>query len=83
MSKKTKKSKDFDIDRYREHIVTSLSVLKTDVRNTKETLVDLRSLLREQNGRIGKNEAALGWVKGIGTVLIGTYSTLLAWLFNK
>ena len=83
MSKKTKKSKDFDIDRYREHIVTSLSVLKTDVRNTKETLVDLRSLLREQNGRIRRNEKAIARIFGMGSVVMGVFTALITWLFKR
>ena len=78
-----KKSKDFDLNKYREQMVVSLEVLKHDVRHIKETLVDQRTLLREQNGRIRKNETTLGWIKGIGTIFIATYSTLLAWFFNK
>ena len=35
MSQK-KKNKDFDIDKYREHIVTSLTVLKSDVGHARE-----------------------------------------------
>ena len=86
MPKKTKPkkiNKDFDIDKYRETMVTNLTVLKNDVKHIKETMVDQRTLLREQNGRIRKNEAALGWIKGIGTIFIATYSTILAWFFNK
>tara|TARA_R100001530_G_scaffold130304_1_gene101149 strand:+ start:417 stop:677 length:261 start_codon:yes stop_codon:yes gene_type:complete len=86
MPKKTqskKVNKDFDIDKYRETMVTSLTVLKNDVKHIKATMVDQRTLLREQNGRIRKNEATLGWVKGIGTIFIATYSAILAWFFNK
>ena len=43
-----KKNKDFDIDKYREHIVTSLTVLKSDVGHAREKLIELTSLLREQ-----------------------------------
>tara|TARA_R100001594_G_C3968194_1_gene247171 strand:+ start:547 stop:807 length:261 start_codon:yes stop_codon:yes gene_type:complete len=78
-----KRSKDFDIDEYREAMVTSLTVLKNDVRHIKETMVDQRTLLREQNGRISKAEATLGWLKGIGTIFIATFSTIFAWFFNK
>ena len=81
--KKTNQRKKINLTEYREEVVAKLAALTADARNTKESLNEVKSLLREQNGRIGKNEAALGWVKGIGTVLIGTYSTLLAWLFNK
>ena len=78
-----KRSKDFDIDKYREHIVTSLTVLKADVRNTKERMVELTSLLREQNGRIRKNEKSIARIFGIGSTIMGVFSGIIAWLFNK
>jgi len=79
----SKKSKDFDIDKYREHIVTSLTVLKADVRNIKETLVDQRTLLREQNGRVRKNEKSIARIFGIGGTIMTVFSGIIAWLFNK
>tara|TARA_R100000781_G_C4072824_1_gene125051 strand:- start:735 stop:983 length:249 start_codon:yes stop_codon:yes gene_type:complete len=82
MQKKNQKRK-INLTEYREEVVATLAALKVDVRNTKETLSEVKSLLREQNGRIRKNEATLGWIKGIGTIFIATYSTLLAWFFNK
>ena len=78
-----KPNKDFDIDKYREHIVTSLTVLKSDVRNIKETLVDQRSLLREQNGRVRKNEKSIARIFGIGGTVMTVFSGIIAWLFNK
>ena len=57
MSQKAKNN--FDIDKYRQEVITSLTVLKVDNRNVKETLIELRSLLREQNGRIRKNEKSI------------------------
>jgi len=78
-----KRNKNFDIDKYREHIVTSLTVLKADVRNTKERLVELTGLLREQNGRIRKNEKSIARIFGIGSTIMGVFSGIIAWLFNK
>ena len=72
----------FDLDRYREGIVTSLAILKADVRNTKETLIDLRSLLREQNSRIRKNEKAISRIFGMGSVVMAIFSGLITWLFK-
>ena len=83
MSKKTKKSNNFDIDEYRRHIVTSLTVLKVDVRNTKETLIDLRGLLREQNGRIRRNEKSIARIFGMGSVVMGVFTALITWLFKR
>ena len=79
----SKRKNDFDLEKYREHIVTSLTILKADVRNTKETLIDLRSLLREQNGRVRKNEKSIARIFGIGSTVMAVFSGIIAWLFNK
>ena len=79
----SKRKNDFDLEKYREHIVTSLTILKADVRNTKETLIDLRTLLREQNGRVRKNEKSIARIFGIGSTIMGVFSGIIAWLFNK
>ena len=78
-----KRSKDFDVDKYREHIVTTLAILQSDVRNTKERMVELTGLLREQNGRIRKNETNIDRIFGIGSTVMAVFSGVIAWLFNK
>jgi hypothetical protein len=81
MPKKT--SKDFDIDKYRQTMVTNLTVLKNDVKHIKGTMVDQRTLLREQNGRIRRNEKSISRIFGMGSVIVGGFSAFIAWLFNK
>ena len=49
----------------------------------QETLVDLRSLLREQNGRIRKNEKSIARIFGIGGTIMAGFSAMIGWLFNK
>ena len=79
----SKRNKDFDIDEYREHIVTSLTVLKSDIRHIKDTLVDQRILLRKQNDRIRKNEKSISRIFGMGSVVMAAFSAIIAWLFKK
>ena len=83
--KKSQKSlkNNFDVDRYREEVITSLTALKVDNRNIKQTLIERRSLLREQNGRVRQNETAIGWIKGTMSVAFAVFSGFIAWLFNK
>ena len=83
--KKNQKSlkNNFNIDKYRQEVITALTVLKVDNRNVKETLIELRGLLREQNGRIRKNETAMSWIKGIMSVVVTVFTGFVAWLFNK
>ena len=78
-----KKNKDFDIDKYRAHIVTSLTILKSDVGHAREKLIELTSLLREQNGRIRKNESNIARIFGIGSTIVAGISAAIGWLFNK
>ena len=81
MSKKP--NKDFDIDKYREHIVTSLTVLKADMGHTREKMIELTGLLREQNSRIRKNEKSISRIFGMGSAVMAGFSAIIAWLFNK
>lgn len=74
---------NFNIDTYREEVITSLTALKVDNRNIKQTLIELRSLLREQNGRVRQNETVISWMKGIMSVGFVVFSSFIAWLFNK
>ena len=75
--------KNFDIDKYREEVITSLTALKVDNKNVKQTLIEMRSLLREQNGRVRKNEIAVSWLKGIMRVGFSIFTGFIAWLLNK
>ena len=75
--------KDFNIDEYREHMITSLTALKSDVRHIKDTLIDQRILLRKQNDRVRKNERNIARIFGIGSTIMAVFSGIIAWLFNK
>jgi len=75
--------KEFDIDKYREHIVTSLTVLKSDIGHTREKMIELTGLLREQNSRIRKNEKSISRIFGMGSAVMAGFSAIIAWLFNK
>ena len=39
----------------------------------------IQGLLKEQNGRIRKNEVSIGWFKG----LFVTLSAFIGWIFKK
>ena len=82
MTKKSPKN-NFDINKYREEVITALTVLKVDNRCVKETLIELRSLLREQNGRLRKAESSISWLQGISSFAFAICSGFIAWLLNK
>ena len=49
----------------------------------KETLVELRTMLKEQNGRVRKNESSISWIQGIITLGFTVFTGFITWLFNK
>ena len=77
------------IDAYREALQSRLEELtvmnaeqNSNITNIKETLGDIKILLKEQNGRVRKNENMLSAITAIGGVLSVVFSGFIAWLFK-
>ena len=77
------------VDKYREALQSRLEELtvmnaeqNSNITNIKETLVDIKILLKEQNGRVRKNENMLSAITAIGGVLSVVFSGFIAWLFK-
>ena len=77
------------IDAYREALQSRLEELtvmnaeqNSNISNIKETLGDIKVLLKEQNGRVRKNENMLSAITAIGGVLSVVFSGFIAWLFK-
>jgi uncharacterized membrane protein len=80
---KKKTIRKFSIDEHREYVVATLAGLKESSHSTKEDISDIKVLLREQNNRVRKNERAISKIFGIGSVVMGTFTALITWLFKK
>ena len=77
------------VDKYREALQSRLEELtvmnaeqNSNISNIKETLGDIKILLKEQNGRVRKNENMLSAITAIGGVLSVVFSGFIAWLFK-
>ena len=77
------------VDKYREALQSRLEELtvmnaeqNSNITNIKETLGDIKILLKEQNGRVRKNENMLSAITAIGGVLSVVFSGFIAWLFK-
>jgi len=77
------------IDAYRGEMQSRLEELtvmnaeqNSNITNIKETLGDIKILLKEQNGRVRKNENMLSAITAIGGVLSVVFSGFIAWLFK-
>ena len=75
--------KKFSIEEHREYVVATLAGLKESSNTTKNDIKDIKSLLREQNTRINKNEKSIARIFGMGSVVLGVFSALFTWLFKK
>ena len=64
-------------------MVATLAGLKESSNSTKSDIRDIKSLLREQNSRINKNEKSIARIFGMGSVVFGVFSAVFTWLFKK
>ena len=65
-------SSDNHVKDYRDLVVTHLKYIKEKVDAN-------HSHLEKLNGRVGKNEVSISWMKGIGTTLVFIFSTMFAY----
>jgi hypothetical protein len=54
-----------------------------DISHIKETVDEVKILVKEQNSRIRKNESAISKIQGIGSVLSLAFGGFIAWLFKS
>ena len=79
-----------EVDNYREGVqsrLEELSVLNAkhsqDMVHVKESLDDVKGMLREQNGRVRELENSVSGMKAIGAMLAATFSSLFGYFFTK
>ena len=77
------------VDSYRDCVQNRLEELtinqasqSSDITHIKESVDRLEVLVKEQNGRIRKNENLLSAVSAIGGVLSVVFGGFIAWLFK-
>ena len=78
------------IDKWRENVDARLEELT--VMNAKQnsqlfhigtTLEEIKSMVKEQNGRVRTLEQQTSAMKAIGSVVAVAYSAVITWLFNR
>ena len=84
------------VDNYRDNVQNRLDLVQSrleeltinqasqssDITHIKESVDRLEVLVKEQNGRIRKNENLLSAVSAIGGVLSVVFGGFIAWLFK-
>jgi len=54
----------------------------SDISHIRETVDEVKVLIKEQNSRIRRNETAIGRIQGVGTALAVVFSGLMGWIFK-
>ena len=78
------------VDNYRLIVQTrleELSILNAkhnhDMMHVKESIDDIKVLLKEQNGRVRELEGNMSGIKAIGAMIATVFSSLFGYLFTR
>ena len=55
----------------------------SDINHVKESLDEVKTLIKEQNGRVRELEGGMSGIKAIGGMLSVIFSSLFGYLFTK
>ena len=79
-----------EVEDYRTGVQSRLEELtlmnakqSSDMHYVKESLDEVKTLIKEQNGRIRELEGGMSGVKAIGGMLAAVFSGLFGYLFTK
>ena len=79
-----------EVDSYREGVQSRLEELAVlnakhsqDIIYVKESLDEVKGMLKEQNGRVRNLESSVSGIKAIGAMIAATFSGLFGYFFSK
>ena len=78
-----------DIERWRINVDVRLEELtvmnakqSSEVTHIKETTDEIKSLVKEQNGRVRALESSVSKIQGVGSMFVIVFGSLISWLFK-
>ena len=79
-----------EVDNYREGVQSRLEELtlknakqSSDMHYVKESLDEVKVLIKEQNGRVRALEGAMSGIKAIGAMVSVLFSSLFGYIFTR
>jgi len=72
-----------EVTEWRGDMRGKLATQSSDIAHIKETVDEVKVLVKEQNARIRANESAISKIQGIGSVLSLLFGGFIAWLFKS
>ena len=49
----------------------------------RDDILEVKDMMKEQNGRVRKNEKAIAKIFGIGSAITAIFTGTITWVFNK
>ena len=78
-----------EIEKWRINVDSRLSELtvmnakqSSEVSHIKETTDEIKSLVKEQNGRVRALESSVSRIQGVGSMFVIVFGSLISWLFK-
>ena len=78
-----------DIERWRLNVDSRLEELtimnakqSSQVTHIKETTDEIKTLVKEQNGRVRALESSVSKIQGVGSMFVVVFGSLISWLFK-
>ena len=78
-----------DIERWRLNVDSRLEELtimnakqSSQVTHIKETTDEIKTLVKEQNGRVRALESSVSRIQGVGSMFVVVFGSLISWLFK-
>ena len=78
-----------DIERWRLNVDSRLEELtvinakqSSEVSHIKETTDEIKTLVKEQNGRVRALESSVSRIQGVGSMFVVGFGSLISWLFK-
>ena len=65
-----------------EELTVMSAKQNSDIHYIKETVDDIKVLVKEQNGRVRVLESSVSRMQGIGSMVTVVFGSLIGWLFK-
>jgi len=72
-----------EVTEWRGDMRAKLAKQSSDLSHIKETVDEVKILVKEQNARVRTNESAISKIHGVGAILSLTFGGFITWLFTK
>jgi len=71
-----------NVDNRLEELTIINAKQSSEVSHIKETTDEIKSLVKEQNGRVRILESSVSRIQGIGAMFVVVFGSLISWLFK-